>query len=134
MDSLAILKNSGIKITKSRMAVLNVLQITSHPLDALAIFGILKNKKIKIDPATVYRILEKLLSVGVVRQVDFREGKLRYELVGDHHHHLVCQNCGKIDDYSGNCLDEIEKEILKRHRFIVRDHALEFFGICRSCQ
>lgn len=134
MDPLAILKKSGIKVTKSRMAVLTVLQSTDYPLDALKIFDVLKSKKIKIDPATVYRILERLLSVGVVKQVDFREGKLRYELAGDHHPHLVCQVCGDIKPYHGQYIVEMKKEILNNHKFMVKDHTLEFFGICKKCQ
>jgi Fur family transcriptional regulator, ferric uptake regulator len=134
MEFKQLLKEKGIKTTKSRIAVLNLLDSSKQPLAATQIFHNLKNKSFKIDLATIYRILEKFLSINIVKQVDFREGKLRYELTGDHHHHLVCQGCGNVEGYRGECLAQVEKTIKDKYKFNVTEHVLEFFGTCHNCQ
>jgi len=134
MDFKEILKEKGIKATKTRLAVLNLLDKSDQPLAATTIFHDLKNQKIKIDLATIYRIIEKFIGLKIVKQVDFREGMLRYELAGDHHHHLICQSCGDVSSYHGECLSEVEKVIKEKYKFNVAEHVLEFFGTCDNCQ
>jgi Fur family transcriptional regulator, ferric uptake regulator len=68
-------------------------------------------------------------------QIQFQEGKLRYELAGkEHHHHLVCENCGKIEDVLSRVIPALEEEIKNKHKFLVKRHSLEFFGLCEDCQ
>jgi Fe2+ or Zn2+ uptake regulation protein len=90
-----------------------------------------------IDTATFYRGLETLADVSLVRRVNLRHGHMDYELSreGDHHHHIVCTNCGEVEDFDW-CPDEkLRNQILKRtKRFSsLNDHALEFFGMCKKC-
>jgi Fur family ferric uptake transcriptional regulator len=134
MNIQKILQENGLKATKSRVALIALLEKVDQPVDAHHIFHQLKDTKIAVDLATVYRILEKFLSLGIVKQIDFREGKLRYELAGDHHHHLVCQDCGDIKPFHGKCLGEVEKVIEQHYKFRVTEHILEFFGKCQKCQ
>ena len=84
-------------------------------------------------PIDVNFLVEKLLSVGVLTEVDFGDGKKRYELKSlGHHHHLICQKCGKLEDIN---LDEniLMLEVHKHSKFEVKSHNLEFFGICVGC-
>ena len=90
-------------------------------------------EKLKVNKTTVYRQIEKLLSVGVLTEVDFGDGKKRYELKSlGHHHHLICQKCGKLEDIN---FDEnlLMSEVGKHSKFEVKSHNLEFFGICVGC-
>jgi len=134
MDFKQLLKQKGIKATKSRLAVLNLMDKNDQPLSATIIFDDLKKQGIKIDLATIYRIIEVFMGLKILKQVDFREGMLRYELTGDHHHHLICQSCGDIKGYHGECLTEVEQIIKQKYKFNVTEHVLEFFGKCDNCQ
>jgi Fur family transcriptional regulator, ferric uptake regulator len=122
---------SGLKNTPSRLAILSVLEKGKYPLDALQVYKAVKNNT---DLATVYRTLETFSENGLVDKFDLEEGKYRYEIKKKHHHHLVCEACGRIEDIFSNDVFALEKEIKSKYEFLVKRHALEFFGLCRSCQ
>lgn len=129
-----IFQEVGIKKTEARMALLNLLEKEKNPLDVSSIVDGLRSEKVNADQATVYRILDILTQKGLINRLEFGEGKYRYELPKTHHHHLICQSCGKIEDIEGNFVDKIEKEIKTKNGFLVKSHSLEFFGVCKSCQ
>lgn len=124
----------GLKKTKARYAILHIFDEVKRPLDVAEIVQYLEKHDSAVDQATVYRILDAFHKKGVINQFEFQEGKFRYELAGSDHHHLICENCGRIEDISDCGIDRWEKEIKKRKGFIVKRHALEFFGVCQSCQ
>lgn len=89
------------------------------------------------DLVTVYRNLQNLLKVGLVREVRFKDSAVLYELSaeGDHHHHVVCRSCGLIDELEECGPYDLEASALKTAtRFAsIDEHSLEFFGTCRAC-
>ncbi len=123
-----------LKKTKGRRAVLEILEEEASPVDVAHIYTHLQEKKLSLDQATVYRILDTFLQRGVVRRFEFGEGKFRYEISGEDHHHLICERCGAIEDISDCGIGTLEKEIQKKKGFLVKHHALEFFGLCQNCQ
>jgi len=127
------LEASGLKQTKSRIAVLDILQNEDRPLDALELCTKIQERGIDIDQATVYRILDIFRQKGLIHRFEFQEGKFRYELTGYDHHHLICDACGIIEDIADCDIDRFEDEILKKKGFRVKRHSLEFYGICKSC-
>ena len=128
------LVDAGLKNTRARNAILHLLEIENRPVAVPEIIENLGEEGIGADQATVYRILEKFLEKELVHRFEFQEGKFRYELAGEEHHHLICTNCGKIEDVSDCNLKELEIEIRAKKGFLVKKHSLEFFGICNSCQ
>lgn len=134
MEHKKLLQESGLKSTSARVALLSLLDHEDNPLDALSISKSLNEKGESIDQATVYRILDLLTDKGLITRLEFGEGKFRYEVQKKHHHHLICQNCGRIEDAEGNFIDQIEKEIRLEKGFLVKSHSLEFFGLCKNCQ
>lgn len=134
MNQQKILKAKGLKSTEARVALLKLFNKEQNPLDVISIVSSLKSSEVKADQATVYRILEVLTQKGLINRLEFGEGKYRYELQKSHHHHLICQNCGEIEDTEGNFIDQIEKEIRVKKGFLVKSHSLEFFGLCKNCQ
>lgn len=111
------------------MKVFELISKSDLPVDANYLID-----KLKVNKSTVYRQIEKLIEDGKVIEVDFGDGKKRYELRSSHHHHhLVCRKCSTIKDV---VLDEklIIKEFAKRTDFKVESHTLEFFGLCSKCQ
>jgi len=129
-----LLQKSGLKSTEARIALLSLLDREENPLDVYSIAENLRAGGIGVDQATVYRILDILTQKGLISRLEFGEGKYRYELQKKHHHHLICQNCGVIEDVGGNFVDQIEKEIKSKNGFLIKSHSLEFFGVCKKCQ
>lgn len=129
------LRKVALKATPTRVAILRLLEESNKPIDVAMIHSHLEKSDIETNPATVFRIMNSFTQKGLTRQVHFNEGKARYELASsDDHHHLICQKCGKIEDVSDCNIDMLEKEIAKKKQFLVQNHALEYFGLCKRCQ
>lgn len=130
-----ILQTVSLKSTPARVGVLDFLANNKMPVDVEAILGFLQERDIRVDKATVYRVLDIFYQKGLVHRFEFQEGKFRYELAGRRdHHHLICEQCGRIEDVSDCGIGALEKEINQKKGFAVKRHALEFFGVCKSCQ
>lgn len=94
--------------------------------------------------STIYRTLSLLDRAGFLNKIDVGDGQSRYELKSvekdKHHHHLICTNCGKIIDYSDFLDEELdlvrkaEKNLARKYDFIVQDHNIDFYGLCKDCQ
>ena len=131
------LRATGRRMTRTRKAVLALLERTHQPLSASEIFAQLQEDHVAIDLVTVYRTVNVLKELGLVLQVDlFQEGQFRYELKEGrkHHHHIRCQICGQIVDLLLCPLKKITKLIEEQTQFVVDDHTLEFTGFCPQCQ
>lgn len=130
---LSRLSASGYKITPQRRLILEVLQQKRHQT-AEDICSALKEKEPNISLGTIYRNLTILLSLGLVTGLDFRDGRIRYELNDSHHHHLVCLGCGETVEFPGCNLEEVLRDTVKRTDFHITGHCLEVFGYCRVCR
>ncbi|HUD44352.1 MAG TPA: Fur family transcriptional regulator [Patescibacteria group bacterium] len=129
------LKGYNLKATEARLAVLKILENSAKPIDVTTIIEYLKNQHVQTDEVTVFRIIKLFTDRGLTRKVQLQEDKFRYELNSQKaHHHLVCQICGEIEDFSQCNIQALEKDIEKKKKFKVLDHSLEFFGVCSKCQ
>lgn len=125
------LSQAGFRITPGRIKVFGVLR-KGKPVTMADVSSELKNS---IDGATVYRTLESFVEKGIANHVHFKDRSVRYELADlPHHHHVVCEDCGAIEDVDV-CADDLGKEALKSsHKFsTITQHSVEFFGICNDC-
>lgn len=133
--SIEIFKRYGLKATRRRAAVYELLAKADKPLDVQEINDSLELHAIRINRTTIYRILSVFFQNNLVSQVELSEGKFRYELAGStHHHHLVCLKCDRIQEIDSCNLTSLEETIRHKLSFTVKTHKLEFFGICGSCQ
>lgn len=131
------IRASGKRMTRTRQAVLAVLESTKYPLSSTELYARLKKQNVAIDPVTVYRNLSALKSIGLVRQIKLhQEEQFRYEMKEgrEHHHHIRCKSCGKIEDLLLCPLKKLTSMIQRETRFLVGDHSLEFSGWCPKCQ
>ena len=128
-----LLQQLNLKKTSTRLAVLSFLINQSQPSSADEIFQSIKDHS-GLDLATVYRTLKLFISHQIIKPIDLKEGKLRYEMMSNHHHHLVCQSCGQITPVYNCCLEKTETAIARQKHFIINYHSLEFFGLCHKCQ
>lgn len=129
------LNQYNLRATPARIAILDLLKDISTPIDVQNTYQYLQEKKIPTDEATVFRIMNTFVKKGLVKQTYFNGGRARYELAGlEDHHHLICEKCGSVSDFSKCNIPELEKDILKNNNFKVTNHSLEFFGLCANCQ
>lgn len=131
-DWAGSLKEFGLKATQPRLAILDTLNASQIPLSAREIHR--KVKSANADQATIYRNLQTLAAAGLIRRVNFQHDHNHYELAGHHHHHAICENCGKVVDISKCDIAGLEKQVLAVSGFAqINSHALEFFGLCKNC-
>lgn len=133
------LHNAGFKLTPQREATVKILleKETAH-LSAEEIYLLVKEINPDIGLATVYRTLEILTDLNVVSKINFNDGLARYDVKKEgakhFHHHLLCIQCGDIEEVHEDLLEDIEKVVENRFQFLVKDHRLTFHGICKKCQ
>ena len=133
------LHSKGYKLTPQREATLTVLlEREEDHLSAEEVFFLVKEKAPEIGLATVYRTLELLCELKIVDKISFGDGVSRYDLrkegIEHFHHHLVCSECGTVEEIIEDLLVDVEKIVERDWQFKVEDHRLTFHGICRQCQ
>lgn len=129
------LKSTGLKATLPRLKILEIFQKNkdSH-LTAEDVFRILINEKSDIGLATVYRVLSQFEHAGLLRRSNFEAGKSVYELnEGDHHDHMVCLSCGKVQEFTDELLEKRQIEVAKQHGFALQEHSVAMYGLCQDC-
>ncbi len=133
MNVQEMLKKNGLKVTKPREAILEILSESEHGLDAETIRDEAENRDLYINLSTVYRTLDLLESISVLDKFDLGEKKYNYVLKKDNHiHSLTCEICHKTVDL--DCpMVKIEELINRETGFSIMEHRLELKGICREC-
>jgi Fe2+ or Zn2+ uptake regulation protein len=129
-----LLRGAGYRATPGKIALLSLLEAAAHPLTIAEISEQLSDKK---DETTLYRSLDAFVQSGIIRRVHFNDRSARYEwnVGAHHHHHIVCEECGKIEDVD-TCATDLEKKVLGQSKQFktIRSHSVEFFGVCAVCE
>ncbi len=133
-----ILKEKGYKLTPQRRSILDeIIKNEGSHLTTEEIYDLVKVNCPEIGLATVYRTVQLLEEMEVLYKLDLDDGCSRYELCDEdeshQHHHLICQNCGKVIEVEGDLLEELEQGIEKKYNFKIKNHSLKFYGICDNC-
>ncbi len=124
----------GLRSTGQRRAIIEVFFSST---DHLTIDDLLESAR-KVDPgigyATVYRTMKMLAAGGIAHEHKFSDGMTRYELADEdaHHDHLICVECGKIQEFEEPLIEELQDRIAQRYGFTVVDHKHELYGLCNS--
>jgi len=132
-EAREMLHKSGLKATPARIMLVDFFSRRKKPLSPHAV---IEHMQHKADMVTVYRTLKQLKSVGILKQIDFQHTHAHYELAVDNdHHHIICTICGRIEDVDRCGLEMLEKSVAhKSKKFVtINHHALEFYGLCKSC-
>jgi Fur family ferric uptake transcriptional regulator len=131
-----LLQESGFKVTKIRVAILEFLTEGHGPYTAQQIFQSLQDKgRLKsIDLVSVYRNLEKFVESGLVSRCQLADGASHFEFgQTPHHHHIVCTSCNRIDSMF-NCPLQVPVKMEVAKGYTGLSHKLEFYGLCSNCQ
>jgi Fe2+ or Zn2+ uptake regulation protein len=128
-----ILSKKSLRVTQPRLEILKVLKDCHKPVTISEMQD--KLGKTKMDQATIYRTMDSFLKKRIVATYDFKDNFTRYEMIvdRDHHHHVVCKKCGKVENIEDCFSNEIEKD-LKKKGYKEITHYMEFFGICKKCK
>ena len=132
MNSTDGLKNSGLKATVPRLKILDIFQRSkqSH-MSAEDVFRVLILENFDIGLATVYRVLTQFEQAGLLSRSQFEGGKALYELNdGQHHDHLVCLDCGHVEEFFDTEIENRQHAIARQLGFEIADHALSLYAIC----
>lgn len=135
MEESQQLKNAGLKITAPRIKVLHILeQSLNHHLSAEDIYKALLETGEDVGLATVYRVLTQFEVAGLVSRHNFEGGHSVFELTqGEHHDHLVCVQCGVVEEFVDEIIEERQQQIASKAQFKMTGHALNIYGICPQC-
>ena len=138
MNQADELKNSGLKATLPRIKVLEVFQkTTQRHMSAEDVFKVLLNEGADVGLATVYRVLMQFEQAGILSRNHFESGKAVFELnEGKHHDHLVCVDCGRVEEFYDAEIEKRQKSIAHVRGFELQDHALALYAVCtkKNCQ
>ena len=128
------LKAAGYKLTAPRLAVIEVLENNPEHLSHSQI--LVKGQQIypKLSRATVYRTMELLVALNLVRPLYLNDPTQRFVSATGGHHHLVCANCGAIIEFDYCTADQLAQKLADQYSFQIHSHLLEFQGICQACQ
>jgi Fur family ferric uptake transcriptional regulator len=130
------LKASGLKATLPRLKILEIFQNTEvRHLSAEDVYKLLLADNLDVGLATVYRVLTQFEQAGLLQRNHFETGKAIFELnEGSHHDHLVCLDCGKVEEFFDEEIERRQEKIAASHGFEIADHALALYGRCEDCR
>ncbi|MFV1982123.1 MAG: ferric iron uptake transcriptional regulator [Thiohalomonadales bacterium] len=130
------LKKVGLKATLPRLKILEILE--SNPMRHMSaedVYKALLETDEEIGLATVYRVLTQFESADLVKRHHFDSGHSVFELEqGQHHDHIVCVKCGKVEEFLDELIEERQRSIAQQKGFTMTDHSLYIYGICKNCE
>lgn len=133
--SVKVTNYSRKRETPIRSFILAYFKEADYPLDYSQIALRLSENGLVANKSTIYRQINSMVLARIITELDFGEGKKRYELKKDRHHHLICTSCDRIF-----CIDAtedlttVERQILDSTNFKITDYSLEYFGTCEICR
>jgi Fur family transcriptional regulator, ferric uptake regulator len=132
------LKSSGLKATLPRIKILEVFQKTRlRHMTAEDVYKVLLSDGSDVGLATVYRVLMQFEQAGILSRNHFETGKAVFELnEGQHHDHLVCMDCGRVEEFFDAEIEKRQKAVAHARGFELQEHALSLYGACtkKNCE
>ncbi|HEX5391608.1 MAG TPA: ferric iron uptake transcriptional regulator [Burkholderiaceae bacterium] len=132
MTNIDELKSTGLKATLPRLKILEVFQASQQRhMTAEDVFRVLLDDRSDIGLATVYRVLMQFEQAGLLTRSNFESGKAVYELnEGQHHDHLVCMDCGRVEEFFDPEIERRQHAIAEQRGFVLQEHALSLYANC----
>ena len=131
-----VLKKEGLRYTQQRQSVWDELCATNDHRDAEEIYLAIRQSGLNVSRATVYRTIDVLVKNKMVRKLELGDGRARYEhkVNATHHDHLICIQCGKIEDFMDEVIESRQDEIEKNFGYKLVRHIHQLFIICSECE
>lgn len=127
-------KAAGTRLTLQKQAILNALQSNQKMMTAEEVYGRVREKYPNVSLGTVYRNLQSYSTQGQVRRTLLSDGKARFEMAGNvHHHHLICLSCGETAEVPWCPVGQEVSAFMTDCDFTPVNHQFEIYGYCRLC-
>ena len=132
MSTAQDLKTAGLKVTLPRLRIINLFETSKvRHMTAEDVYRLLQGEGIDIGLATVYRVLTQFEQAGLLSRHHFESGKAVYELnEGKHHDHLVCMQCGRVEEFFDAEIEKRQQRIAHDRGFEIAEHALYLYAEC----
>jgi Fur family ferric uptake transcriptional regulator len=129
-----LLRKKGYRLTQSRRHILAALISSQGHITADGLYDTVSQEQSGIGRMSVYRTLDLLSELGLIRPVYQNTGAAHYILLDSgHHHHLVCSSCGTVIEFDDCAVKKVESAIRRNYNFEIQGHLLEFIGRCSDC-
>ncbi|MFA5626730.1 MAG: ferric iron uptake transcriptional regulator [Thiohalomonadaceae bacterium] len=131
------LKKVGLKATLPRLKILQVLESSgfARHMTAEDVYKALLEQGDDVGLATVYRVLTQFEQAGVLTRHHFEGGQSVFEMdEGSHHDHILCTRCGRVDEFIDPVIEERQQAIADKFGYMMQDHSLYIYGICKHCR
>jgi Fur family ferric uptake transcriptional regulator len=128
------LEDHRLKHTKQREAILDAFLEASGHITSDDLYQRIREKHPNIGFTTVYRTMKLLCEAGLANERHFDDGVTRYEIMHEHHDHLVCVRCGKIIEFECSMIESTQDQIAERYGFRLLRHRHELYGHCPDCR
>jgi Fur family transcriptional regulator, ferric uptake regulator len=135
-DAARALAAAGYRRGGARRAILELLDEQSCALSAIEIQDALTGRNREVSRASIYRVMEELEEIGLVQRVEVGRGVVRYEPARSgpgHHHHLVCDHCGRISPFTDAGLERAIRRVSDSLPLRVSEHEVVIHGACETC-
>jgi Fur family ferric uptake transcriptional regulator len=134
MSHSSDLRNAGLKATTPRLKVLELFERTPvRHLTAEDVYRALMQEGIDIGLATVYRVLTQFEQAGLLKRHHFEQDRAVFEInEGRHHDHIVCLQCGRVEEFYDAEIERRQAEIARERGFTIRDHSLHLYADCQQ--
>lgn len=128
------LRDAGYKLTNARTTVLEALIALGGHMTSAQVLDEVSQRDERIGRASVFRTLDLLTQLGMVRPTYIESGTPVYVLLpGGHHHHIICTRCNRVIEFDECGLSALEQHLEKRYGVMLTGHLLEFYGVCADC-
>lgn len=130
------LRNAGLKVTLPRVKILAILESNDiRHMSAEDMYKALLESGEEIGLATVYRVLTQFETAGLVTRHHFEGGHSVFEFnEGEHHDHIVCVKCGRVDEFVDETIEQRQLAVAKELGYEMTDHSLYLYGFCSACR
>jgi Fur family ferric uptake transcriptional regulator len=130
------LKKNRLRYTLEREQIIKEIFATHDHFDVDTLYLTIRQKGIHISKASIYRLLPLLIEADLIRDVFLEDGHMHYEHIygHEHHCHLRCIECRRIEEFTDPRLNDIERDLEERFGYKILEHKLEVKGLCPECQ
>ena len=125
-----------LKLTRQRREIFDAFVGMARHVTAEELYREVTKKDPRVGLSTIYRTLNLFCQFGLAEARQFGDGQSRYDPVFNKHHHdhLICTECGKIDEFENRRIEQLQERVARRHHFVILRHKLELYGLCARCQ
>ena len=128
------LEQNHLKQTRQRELILKTFLDSKRHVTSEELYQSVRADHPNVGYTTVYRTMKLLVEAGLTTERNFDDGITRYEIEQEHHDHMVCIKCGKIQEFESEMIEDTQNRIAKEHGFQIMRHRHELYGHCAACQ